>query len=294
MAEFRSGFAAVVGRPNVGKSTLLNTLLGRKIVIVSEKPQTTRNMIQCVYHADDAQIVFLDTPGIHVPRHKLGESMVQAAKRALDEVDVVLFLSELGRWTQDDAAILDHLRAVSAPVVAVLNKMDLHTAEDVADAVAQMNERHQFADVLAISGASGRNTEQLLDCIIARLPEGPRYYPEDYLTDHPERFVVAEFIREQVLALTEDEIPHSVAVDVDEMKEDQTKPLIRIRATIYVERESQKGIVIGRQGRMLKAVGTAARREIETLLGAAVFLDLWVKVKKDWRKKSGSLKEFGY
>ncbi len=296
MSVFHSGFAAVVGRPNVGKSTLLNTLIGQKVAIVSAKPQTTRNMIQCIYTRHDTQIVFLDTPGIHKPRHKLGEYMVQAARNALKEVDVVAFLSDITQWTAEDAAILEELVTLDTPVVAVLNKVDLLDPDKVQQAVSQAAARHAFAAVVPISAEHNIDTEILLAALLEHIPEGPQYYPDDWVVDHPERFIVAEFIREQVLQLTEEEIPHSVAVDVDEMKEDEKrdKPLMRIRATIYVERDSQKGIIIGKQGRMLKAIGTGARQEIETMLGIQVFLDLWVKVKKDWRSKGGTLKEFGY
>jgi len=291
---FRSGFAAVVGRPNVGKSTLLNALIGQKVAIVSQKPQTTRNIIQCIYTQDDAQIVFLDTPGIHKPKHRLGEYMVQTAKRALDEVDVILFLTDVSMWTADDALILGLLKTAEAPVIAVLNKSDLVTDSHCQREIGRMRSQYGFTEVIAVSAVEGTNLSELIGLILTFLPEGPQYYPTDWITDHPERFVVAELIREQVLAYTDQEVPHSVAVDVDAMEDDEKQPLVRIRATIYVERTSQKGIVIGKHGNMLKNIGSGARREIETLLGVRVFLDLWVKVKKDWRHKSGSLKEFGY
>jgi GTP-binding protein Era len=294
MDKFRSGFVAVVGRPNVGKSTLLNALIGQKIAIVSDKPQTTRNTIQCVLTTAEAQIVFLDTPGIHKPLHKLGEYMVESALSALNEVDAVLWLVEMGNWTKADEHILRELQPVTPPIVLVANKADLVPAERRAEFMELAAGKRQFAELVAVSALTGENLKALVDLLIGFLPEGPKYYPDDWITDHPERFVFAEFIREEILKLTEEEVPHSVAVDVDEVKEDPQKNLVRIRATIYVERDSQKGIIIGKQGSMLKAIGTGARKQIEGLLGVQVFLDLWVKVKKDWRNKPGALQEFGY
>ena len=294
MSVFRSGFAAVVGRPNVGKSTLLNALLGQKVAIVSNKPQTTRNTIQCVLTTEDAQIVFLDTPGLHKPLHKLGEYMMKSAFQALEEVDVVLWLVEMGAWTAVDEHILDELAHVEQPILLVLNKADLLSVEKQQEFAEFVQTKREFADVLAVSALTGHNLTTLVDRITDRLEEGPKYYPDDWITNHPERFIIAEFIREELLTRTEEEIPHSIAVDVDEIKDDPNGNLVRIRATIYVERESQKGIVIGKNGRMLKAVGTGARKQIEALLGVQVYLNLWVKVKKDWRNKPGALRELGY
>lgn len=291
---FRSGFVAVVGRPNVGKSTLLNALIGHKVAIVSNKPQTTRNTIQCVLTRDDAQIVFLDTPGIHKPLHKLGEYMVKSAFHALDDVDLVLWLVEMGKWTPADEHILRELAEVRQPVCLVANKADQINGEEQERFLREMTLRRDFAFVLGISAVEGTNLPALVQSIVDGLEEGPQYYPEDWITDHPERFVIAEFIREELLVRTEEEIPHSIAVDVDEIKEDPQQNLMRIRATIYVERDSQKGIVIGKSGQMLKEVGTGARLQIERLLGVRVYLELWVKVKKDWRNKPGALREFGY
>ncbi len=291
---FKSGFVAVVGRPNVGKSTLLNALLGQKVAIVSNKPQTTRNTVQCVLTRKDAQIVFLDTPGLHKPLHKLGEFMMKSAFRALEDVDLVLWLVEAGQWTITEEHILGELSDVKHPVVLVVNKSDLISSVDKDDFIQQVMEKRDFAAVVSVSALEGTNLTELVDTIVERFEEGPMYYPEDWLTDHPERFVIAEFIREELLARTEEEIPHSIAVDVDEIKEDSRGDLLRIRATIYVERESQKGIVIGKRGHLLKQVGIGARKQIEGLLGIKVYLDLWVKVKKDWRNKPGALKEFGY
>lgn len=291
---FKSGFVAVVGRPNVGKSTLLNALLDHKVAIVSNKPQTTRNAIQCVLTKPHAQIVFLDTPGLHKPLHKLGEYMVKSAFQALEDVDVVLWIVEMGQWTTTDQHILSELASVDQPVILVVNKADQLAVGEHQAFLDSLAEKREFADVIAVSALEGTNLEELVDLIIERLDEGPQYYPEDWLTNYPERFIIAEFIREEILARTEEEIPHSIAVDVDEIKEDAKRNLMRIRATIYVERESQKGIVIGKDGQMLKEVGTSARAQIERLLGVQVYLNLWVKVKKDWRNKPGALREFGY
>lgn len=292
--DFKSGFAAVVGRPNVGKSTLLNALLGQKIAIVSNKPQTTRNTIQCVLTREDAQIVFLDTPGLHKPLHKLGEYMMKSAFQALEDVDVVLWLVEMNEWTKNDQHILTELSTLDHPVILVANKSDLVQPEVQQEFLKTMKTKREFADIIVTSAVEGHGLETLVEAIVAKLEVGPQYYPEDWITDHPERFIIAEFIREELLSRTEEEIPHSIAVDVDEIKEDSKKNLIRIRATIYVERDSQKGIVIGKNGQLLKAVGTHARKQIESLLGVQVYLNLWVKVKKDWRNKPGALKEFGY
>lgn len=291
---FKSGFVAVVGRPNVGKSTLLNSLLEHKVAIVSNKPQTTRNTIQCVLTTEDAQIVFLDTPGLHKPLHKLGEYMVKSTFKALDDVDLVLWLVEMGKWTTVDSHIQAELADVNHPVILVANKSDQIPIEEQEKFLREVNQKREFAAVLATSALQGTNLPELVQTIVDRLDEGPMYYPDDWLTDHPERFVIAEFIREELLVRTEEEIPHSIAVDIDEIKEEPEKNLMKIRATIYVERESQKGIVIGRQGQKLKEVGTSARLQIERLLGTRIHLDLWVKVKKDWRNKPGALKELGY
>lgn len=292
--SFKSGFAAVVGRPNVGKSTLLNALLGFKVAIVSDKPQTTRNTVQCVLTRPDAQIIFLDTPGLHKPLHKLGEYMVRSAFRALEDIDVVVWLVEMGRWAAADEHILRELGSVQQPVILAVNKIDRVADAEHERFLREVADKREFAAIIPVSALEGTNLQQLEDAIIARLEEGPQYYPEDWVTDQPERFLVAEFIREELLARTEEEIPHSIAVDVDQIVEDAARNLIRIRATIYVERESQKGIVIGRGGRLLKEVGIGAREQIERLLGTQVYLDLWVKVKRDWRNKSGALREFGY
>lgn len=291
---YKSGFLAVVGRPNVGKSTLMNALLGQKVAIVSDKPQTTRNTIRGVLTLEHAQIVFLDTPGLHKPLHKLGEYMVKSAFQALEDVDLVLWLVEAGKWTTADNHILEELSGVQQPVILVANKADQVSSAEQEAFLEQVAEKRSFAASLAVSALEGTNLDELIDLIVERLEEGPKYYPDDWLSDQPERFIVAEFIREELFLRTEQEVPHSIAVDVDEIKEDAEKNLLRIRATIYVERDSQKGIVIGQGGRMLKEVGTNARLQMERLLGARVHLELWVKVKKDWRNKPGALRELGY
>lgn len=294
MSSYKSGFVAVVGRPNVGKSTLLNSLLGQKIAIVSNKPQTTRNTIQAVLSRSDGQIVFLDTPGIHKPKHKLGEYMVKSARSALTDVDLICMLVESTEWWEVDNKILSYIGEPNdIPVFLVANKIDLISEAEQAAFCEMAREKYPFTEIIPVSAQTGENLKLLVDKLISYLPEGPQYYPEDWITDHPERFIVAEFIREQVLLNTQEEIPHSVAVDVDEISE-QASGLVKIRATIYVERDSQKGIVIGKNGSMLKQVGTGARKQIEQLLDTKVYLDLWVKVKKDWRNKAGSLHEFGY
>lgn len=292
--EHRSGFVAVVGRPNVGKSTLLNSLVKQKVAIVSDKPQTTRNTIQAVLTLPEAQVIFIDTPGIHQPLHKLGEYMVKAAKAALDEVDLICFVADITRWTKLDEEILELLQNVQTPVFLAANKSDLAAKEAQEEFCARMRSRFPFAEVMAVSAQEGTGLDELVKAIIGYLPEGPRYYPDDWITDHPERFVMAELIREQILHHTEEEIPHSVAVDVEQVEAKPEKDMVVVRATIYVERDSQKGIIIGKNGAMLKKIGTGARMQIEALLGSKVYLELWVKVKKNWRNKEGSLAEFGY
>lgn len=293
MSNYKSGFVAVVGRPNVGKSTLLNNVLGQKIAIVSNKPQTTRNTIQAVLSRNDGQIVFLDTPGIHQPKHKLGEYMVKSAHSALADVDIICMLVDSTEWWNADDNVLETISNTTTPIFLIANKIDLISEEEQQAFCDLMREKHNFTEVIPVSAQTGQNIDALLNKLIDYLPEGPQYYPEDWVTNYPERFIVAEFIREQVLLFTQEEIPHSVAVDIDEITE-RPSGLMRIRATIYVERDSQKGIVIGKNGSMLKNIGSGAREQIEVLLDTKVFLDLWVKVKKDWRNKAGSLHEFGY
>ncbi|OFT80822.1 GTPase Era [Granulicatella sp. HMSC30F09] len=292
--SFKSGFVAIVGRPNVGKSTFMNYVLGQKIAIMSDKAQTTRNKIQGVYTKDNAQIVFLDTPGIHKPKHELGEFMVKSAYSALKEVDAVLFMVNVSekRGPGDDF-IIEKLKGIKTPIFLVLNKIDLVTPEVLLERVESYKDALDFAGVFPISVLQGNNVNELMEALIAALPEGPQYYPADQITDHPEYFVVSELIREKILQLTQEEIPHSVAVTVDKMQKDEFDK-VHVYANIIVERKSQKGIIIGKGGRLLKEIGTRARRDIQQLLGNKVYLELWVKVEKDWRKRKSNLQEYGY
>ena len=291
---FKSGFVAIVGRPNVGKSTFMNYVLGQKIAIMSDKAQTTRNKIQGVYTKDDAQIVFLDTPGIHKPKHELGEFMVKSAYSALKEVDAVLFMVNVSekRGPGDDF-IIEKLKGIKTPIFLVLNKIDLVTPEVLLERVESYKDALDFAGVFPISVLQGNNVNELMEALINALPEGPQYYPADQITDHPEYFVVSELIREKILQLTQEEIPHSVAVTVDKMQKDEFDK-VHVYANIIVERKSQKGIIIGKGGRLLKEIGTRARRDIQQLFGNKVYLELWVKVEKDWRKRKSNLQEYGY
>ena len=291
--SFKSGFVAIVGRPNVGKSTFMNYVLGQKIAIMSDKAQTTRNKIQGVYTKEDAQIVFLDTPGIHKPKHELGEFMVKSAYSALKEVDAVLFMVNASekRGPGDDF-IIEKLKGIKTPIFLVLNKIDLVTPEVLLERVESYKDALDFAGVFPISVLQGNNVNELMEGLINALPEGPQYYPADQITDHPEYFVVSELIREKILQLTQEEIPHSVAVTVDKMQKDEFDK-VHVYANIIVERKSQKGIIIGKGGRLLKEIGTRARRDIQQLLGNKVYLELWVKVEKDWRKRKSNLQEYG-
>ena len=292
--HYKSGFVAVVGRPNVGKSTLLNQIIGQKIAIVSDTPQTTRNRILGILTLQDAQILFLDTPGIHKPQHKLGEYMVNSARSALREVDLILFVSDVTESVgPGERFILDMLKQEQTPVILVLNKVDLVAKDKLLPIISQYSAFRDFAAIVPVSALAGSNVDRLLSVIKDLLPEGPQYYAEDEVTDQPERVVAAEFIREKIFRLTREEIPHSTAVEVEEMK---TRPNgdVFLRATIYVERESQKGIIIGAKGAMLKEIGQQARLDMENIFGSRFFVDLWVKVKNDWRNKEGSLRMFGY
>ena len=291
--EYKSGFVAVIGRPNVGKSTLINRIVGQKVAITSDKPQTTRSRIQCILTDDDAQIIFLDTPGIHKPKFKLGEYMLKAAEGTLKEVDAIFFVVDATeKFGGGEKYILERLSATTKPVILVVNKVDLIEREKILPIIADYSARRNFAAVVPISAADGTNVDALIAEAKNFLPEGVQYYPADMVTDQPERLIVAELIREKILHATQDEVPHSIAVDLDEFSA-RDHGTIFIRATIYVDRDSQKGILIGKGGAMLKHVGAAARPEIEMLLGAKVFLDLWVKVKRDWRNSVGALQSFG-
>ncbi len=294
MNAHKSGFAAVIGRPNVGKSTLINALIGQKIAIMSDKPQTTRSRILCILTEEDAQIIFLDTPGVHKPKHKLGDYMAKATEGALHGVDVVVFVVDVTeKMGAGEQYILKQLANVRVPVLLAVNKVDCIPRAESLPVIANYAKAYDFAGIVPISAREGENLDGLLAEIKAHLPEGPQYYPADMVTDQPERLIVAELVREKVLELTRDEIPHAVAVDIEEMTT-RAKGDVYIRAVIYVERESQKGIVIGAKGALLREIGAQARKDIEMLLGAKVFLDLWVKVKKDWRNREGVLHNFGF
>lgn len=290
---FKSGFVALIGRPNVGKSTLMNHAVGQKVAIVSDKPQTTRHKIHSILTREDAQIIFLDTPGIHRPKHKLGEHLVELALGALREVDVILFMAEAGLPGPGDRYIIEQLKKVDVPVFLVINKIDLVEKSEIIPMLQAYGGMYDFAEQVAISALTGENVDALLELIIRHLPPGPKYYPDDMVTDKPERFVIAELIREKILHLTSEEVPHSVTVVVEEI-EKKSDNLVVVRAVIYTERESQKGILIGKNGQMLKKVGQMAREEMESLFGSRFYLDLWVKVKKDWRNKEFYLRNFGY
>lgn len=292
--EFKSGFVAIIGRPNVGKSTLMNQIIGQKIAIMSDKPQTTRNKIHGVYTSDNGQIVFLDTPGIHKPTSKLGDYMSKVAHGTLGEVDAVLFLVDVADGIGGgDRYIIEQLKHVETPVILVLNKIDLVQPEALLAIITNYKDLYNFAEIVPVSALKGNNVTTLLEQIIRYLPEGPQYYPADQITDHPEQFVCAELVREKILHMTREEIPHSIAVQIEDMRV-EPNGIVHISAVIFVERDSQKGIVIGKQGALLKEIGRQARRDIETLLGSKTFLELWVKVKKDWRNQDRVLRDLGF
>ncbi|HAR44814.1 MAG: GTPase Era [Nitrospirae bacterium GWC2_57_13] len=289
--QFRSGFISIVGRPNVGKSTLLNTLLGQKIAIISDKPQTTRNRIQGMVNRPGCQMVFIDTPGIHKPVHRMNEYMVKTALGTYNEVDVVLFLVEATSAPgAGDKFIIETLAQVKTPVFLLINKVDLVRKDLLLPLIQEYSALYKFAEIIPVSAIKGE-LGALTDSILKRLPEGPQYFPDDQLTDQPERFIMAELIREKIFTLTKEEIPYSTAVMIEQMKEEPG--ITRVDAVIYVERDSQKGIIIGKGGEMLKKIGTLARQEAERLLGVKLFLQLWVKVKKGWREDDNLLRSLG-
>jgi len=291
---FKSGFVAIIGRPNVGKSTLLNSIIGQKIAIMSDKPQTTRNQIRGVYTSDQVQAVFVDTPGIHKPKHKLGQYMVEAALGTLKEVDLILYVVDVTmEFGTGEEYIINQLKQVKTPVILVLNKIDLIKKEKLLELIAFYSSRYEFAEIVPISAAQKENLDELLKVLPTYLPEGPQFYPEDMITDQPEQQVIAEIIREKVLFLTREEVPHSVAVKVETIAS-RGSATTYIGAVIYVERDSQKGIIIGKQGRMLKEIGRLARQELEVILGTKIYLELWVRVKPDWRSREQDLRSFGY
>jgi GTP-binding protein Era len=291
--EFRSGYVSIIGRPNVGKSTLLNSLLGEKIAIVTPKHQTTRNRIIGIKNLPDAQIIFIDTPGIHKPKHKLGETMVKTSIESLREVDIILFMVEPQEIGRGDKFVIELLKKVQSPVFLLINKIDTIKKSDLLPLIDTLRDIYPFKEIIPVSALTKDGTELLLKKIYDYLPGGPRYYPDEIITTQLERFMASEIIREKIVEMTEEEVPHSVAVEIAEWKE-KGDGLVVIRSNIYVEREGQKGIIIGKKGVMLKAIGTAARIDIERLLNTKVFLELWVKVKKDWRDNKRMLEELGY
>lgn len=294
--SFKSGFVTIVGRPNVGKSTLTNKLAGEKISIISSKPQTTRNTIKTIINTNDSQIIFIDTPGIHKPKNKLGEYMVNLAENTLNEVDIVLFLTEATDEEPGagDLYIMEQLKTLKTPVFLLINKIDLIRKELLFGRIKKFTDIMSFSAVVPISALNNEGTGIVLEEIHKILPEGPKYFPDDILTDQPEKSIAAEMIREKILELTQDEVPHGTGVEVLSFKERSGKDLIDIEANIYCERESHKGILIGKEGKMLKKIGSLARADIENLLGVRVFLQLWVKVKPDWRNSDNMLKTLGY
>lgn len=294
-ADFKSGFAAIIGRPNVGKSTLMNHLIGQKIAITSRKPQTTRNRIQTVYTCQRGQIVFLDTPGIHKAKNKLGEYMVNVAQRTFKDADVILWLVEASDYIgPGERHIAEQLKGNSLPVILVMNKVDTVEKKAVAGYMEAYRKLYDFADIVPVSALRSVNLDTLLDCIFKYLPYGPQFYDEDTVTDQPQRQIVAEMIREKALRCLGEEIPHGIAVSVEKIKERPNGNLVDIEATIICERDSHKGIIIGKQGAMLKKIGSTAREDMEKLLDQKVNLKLWVKVKKDWRDSDYLIKNFGY
>lgn len=292
---FKSGFVSIVGRPNVGKSTLMNNVVGEKIAIMSDKPQTTRNTIQAVYTDENCQMVFLDTPGIHKPKNKLGEFMVKSATDAFKNVDVVLYVvDESKKIGPGDRKIIEDLRGIKAPVVLVLNKIDQLDESDLFELMKMYHVEGAFKEIVPISALKGRNIKELIKVVQKYLQEGPKYFPDYMITDQPERVLVSELIREKVLHYVHDEIPHGVAVEIEKMKSRNDKQIVDISAVIYCERDSHKGIIIGKNGRKLKGIGKSAREDIELLLGSQINLQLWVKVKENWRNLQNYVSNFGY
>jgi GTP-binding protein Era len=293
--SFKSGFVTIIGRPNVGKSTLINNIVGQKILIMSDKPQTTRNKIQTIYNDEESQIIFLDTPGIHKPKNRLGEHMVKAAKDTLNEVDVIVFLvDESKNIGPGDKYILDLLEGVKTPVILGINKIDITEPDIFKEIYERYNEYGTFDEIMGLSAINGTNVDTLIEKLVDRLPEGPKYFPTDMITDQPERFIVSEIVREKLLHYLHEEVPHGVAVIVNFMRKREDQDIVDIDVTIYCERNSHKAIIIGKNGKKIKGVGKSARKEIENLLGSKVYMEIWVKVKKDWRDKESILRNLGY
>lgn len=292
---YRSGFVTVIGRPNVGKSTLLNQVIGEKISIISDKPQTTRNKIQMVYTGDNHQIVFLDTPGIQMPKNILGDYMLKISRTTLEEVDIVTFMvdesMDIGKL---DSYILKELEHVSTPIVLLINKTDKLTKEEINQLIAKYEKMNLFKQIIPISALTNEGVEEYIKVLVEMMPEGPQYFPDDMITDQPERFIISEIIREKALINLEDEIPHGIYVDIDKIVERTDKNIIDVFANLYCEKESHKGMVIGKGGQMLKKIGQQAREDIEKLMGSRINLQIWVKVEKNWREKANKVKYFGY
>ncbi|HHT65118.1 MAG TPA: GTPase Era [Clostridiales bacterium] len=295
MSKFYSGFAAIVGRSNVGKSTLMNSLIGEKIAIVSDKPQTTRNRITCVLTRENYQIVFVDTPGIHKPKNKLGEYMVRAAQNSLGDMEVILFVVDAADGIgYGDRMIAEWLKEISCPVILVANKMDIADEEQARKQIDELEDAGKFDDTVEISALAGSNISKLEKKLVAYLPEGPKYFPDDMVTDQPERVILAEIIREKTLNLLKEEVPHGIGVEIERIRDREDKNLTEIMASIICEKASHKGIVIGKGGKMLKAIGSQARMDMERFLGIKVYLELFVKVKNDWRNNPHAMKDLGY
>lgn len=293
--KYKSGFITIVGRPNVGKSTLLNNIIGEKLSIISDKPQTTRNKIQCVYTEEDCQMVFLDTPGIHKPKNKLGNYMMDVVKSSFSEMDMILWLVDDSlKLGPGDKYILEELKKLKIPKMLVINKVDKLNENQLESIINQYEEYDIFEDIVPISALKNKNVNRLIAKLKKYLPEGPQYFPEDMITDQPERFIVAEIIREKALHYLDQEVPHGIAIEIEQMRNRENQDIVDVSATIYCERDSHKGIIIGKNGRKLKGIGKAARVEIERLLGSKVFLELWVKVRKNWRDKESLVKKLGY
>ena len=293
--NFKSGFVAIIGRPNVGKSTLMNHLIGQKIAITSKKPQTTRNKIQTVYTCEDGQIIFLDTPGIHKAKNKLGEYMVNVAEQTLKDVDVILWLVEPTTYIgAGEKHIAEQLQKTSLAVILVINKVDTVKKEDILQVIDNYRNLYDFAEIIPASALRGQNTKDIVNSLFKYMPYGPMFYDEDTVTDQPQRQIVAEIIREKALHALDEEIPHGIAVTIEKMRERKGQHIVDIEATIICERDSHKGIIIGKQGSMLKKIGSNARFEIEKMLEERVNLKIWVKVKKDWRDSDTLMKNFGY
>lgn len=291
----KTGFISLIGRPNAGKSTLINQILDRKIAITSSKPQTTRTRITGIFTTNDAQMVFIDTPGIHKPKDRLNQYMVEAARSTIYEGDVIFYVVDASvPFGPGEQFILDCLKDLDVPVFLLLNKIDMMTPEEIMRTIVKWQARREFAEIFPLSAERGDNVDRLLETVKGYMIEGPSFYPEDAVTDQPERIVMSELIREKILRLTEEEVPHSVAVIIEHMERDENDDKLIVHAAIYTERQSQKAIIIGKQGQMIKRIGTQARRDIEELLGEKIYLKLWVRVKENWRNREGALHDFGY